>query len=233
VPASHSEQQAAQSGLALIVAQDLEGVWPHATDQDRLTLLVHALTTKYGRISGALAGRFYRQVRADVGLGPRSVKVADPAPLEQVAKTLGWATHDKSGQPLALEAAKPRIEAATAKLVQDVGRDTIVGTVHDDPEARGWARLTEPNPCYFCALLAARGGVYTRQTASFKSHDHCECIAFPEFTRRTADQKAAFARAAQWDVEYRKATKGAPRGQLLQAWRRHYDANVRPAQQPV
>lgn len=223
--AGSSQQQAAQAGLALLVAQDLHGAYKHITDPTdaRLALLVQAITTKYGRISGALSGRFYQQIRRDHGLGSHSVRVAEPAGLEQVQKVVGWAGHDNAGQTLTLEVLAPRLEGAATKMVQDVGRQTIVDSVRADPKAKGWARIPEPGCCAFCALLATRGAAYkTEQTADFKSHDHCRCHAEPIFTAYEPS-----AQVRQWQADYAKATRGV-RGSNNQriAWRQAFEGRT-------
>jgi hypothetical protein len=223
--ADSNQHQATQAGLAALAAQDLAGVYPHISgpDDPRLSLLIQAITTKYGRLSGALSGRFYQRARVDAGLGKHSAAVADPAPLEQVTKTVGWATHDNKGQPLSLVDVHPRLEGATTKLVLDVGRDTIVNSVAADAKAKGWARVPEPGCCAFCALLATRGAVYkSEDSADFKSHDHCRCHAEPVFTAYEPS-----AQIRQWQADYAKATHGV-RGSRNQriAWRQAFEGRT-------
>lgn len=221
-----SEAQATQAGLAYLVLQDLEGAWAHlnpanlkATLPD-FTLIVHALTTKYGRISGALSGRYYQGVRRAAGLPSGVIRVANPAPLQQVRTVLGWATTDLWADPTAEPVARVKVDGAVTKLVQDVGRHTILDTVKADPAAKGWARIPEPGCCAFCALLATRGAVYkNQQTASFKSHDHCRCHAEPIFTAYEPS-----AQVRQWQADYAQATRGV-RGSRNQrnAWRQAFE----------
>lgn len=58
----------------------------------------------------------------------------------------------------------------------------------------GYARFTDSDPCYFCAMLASRGAVYLSE-GSFKAsnkkfegdgvakvHDHCQCSLRPVFS---------------------------------------------------
>lgn len=231
--ASSSQQQLAQVGLAHLVTQDLQAIYPLIDPQDvdsemsKLTLLVQAITTKYGRLSGALSGRFYQAQRVESGLGRHSAVVAPVPPREQVAKVVGWATHDNAGQVIPFDQAQRRIDAGATKLVQDVGRLTVIGSVKADPKARGWARITEADPCYFCALLSSRGGVYTKETGDFKSHDHCRCHVVPEFAVQTPEVAAALSRGRQWASDYQTATKARQPGvSLLNTWRQYYDSNV-------
>lgn len=40
------------------------------------------------------------------------------------------------------------------------GRDLLDAYARADRTVLGWARVTAPNPCWFCAMLASRGAVY-------------------------------------------------------------------------
>ncbi|WP_146243444.1 hypothetical protein [Curtobacterium sp. MCLR17_034] len=59
-------------------------------------------------------------------------------------------------------------------------RDTVTGNTERDPQAVGWRRVASGG-CKFCAMLAARGAVYTANTARFAAHEHCHCTAAPAF----------------------------------------------------
>lgn len=49
------------------------------------------------------------------------------------------------------------------------GRDLLEGMARADRAVIGWARITAPNPCDFCAMLASRGAVYRSEwSASFR-----------------------------------------------------------------
>lgn len=226
--ADSSAQQAAQAGLASLVLQDLEAAWPHLDPRNMkgtlpdYTTIVYSLTRKYGPISGALAGRFYQAVRRAAGLPSGRVLVADPPPLQQVQTAVQWATTDLWADPAAADAARVKVDGAVAKLVQDVGRFTITDTVQADPKARAWARVTEPNPCAFCALLATRGAVYKEHTVGFKAHDHCRCHPEPVFGAYEPS-----AQVRQWQADYAKATRGVSgsRNQRI-AWRQAFEGRT-------
>lgn len=64
------------------------------------------------------------------------------------------------------------------------GRMMIDATSQGDSNAVGWRRVTDGNPCTFCAMLASRGPVYqSSEKASavagtgLKYHSHCGCSA--------------------------------------------------------
>lgn len=64
------------------------------------------------------------------------------------------------------------------------GRLTVARTTGRDLRAIGWRRVTDGNPCAFCAMLASRGPVY-RDGASadgLQYHAHCGCTAEPAYT---------------------------------------------------
>jgi hypothetical protein len=62
------------------------------------------------------------------------------------------------------------------------GRRSLLTLLQDDPQARRWIRVTDGDPCAYCAMLAGRGPVYlTKKTASFSAHDHCACTAEPVY----------------------------------------------------
>lgn len=102
------------------------------------------------------------------------------------------------------------------------GRDTIQGSIVADREAQGWARTTSSKACSFCALLASRGPVYSKDTVDFHAHDGCSCGSEPVY-RRDADwpsgsrryeqlyrdaKAAAIAEGIDVSVAFRRAVEG-------------------------
>lgn len=73
--------------------------------------------------------------------------------------------------------------------------DSLNATYADNPPPIGWARVTDGDPCSFCAMLSGRGPVYrSAETAvtgrflnargdGFRAHPHCGCTAEPVFHR--------------------------------------------------
>lgn len=58
------------------------------------------------------------------------------------------------------------------------GRRSLLTLLQDDPQVHRWIRVTDGDPCAYCAMLAGRGPVYlTERTAGFSAHDHCACTA--------------------------------------------------------
>lgn len=74
-----------------------------------------------------------------------------------------------------------RLSAGTSRHIKQASRSAVQRTA--DRNSMRWARqLTGQENCPFCAMLASRGAVYTRETV-LKSgdgrsyHDHCDCTA--------------------------------------------------------
>lgn len=245
-----TEQQSAQSALAALILRDLQQAWPNLNAENmkgtlpQFTTLIYSLVNRYAPMSGSLAGRFYQAARRSAGLPSGSVRIADTPGPQQVSSVVQWATKDLWADPTALQPAQTKVDGAVAKLVLDVGRLTVVDTARQDRKALAWARIPEDGACAFCALLSTRGATYfDAGTAGrdanarfvgkgqFKYHDHCRCIAEPIFTAYEPS-----AQIRQWQADYKHATKGVTGGgtNLLNAWRRHYEATyLAPVAQPV
>src|SRR5690606_30594435 len=65
----------------------------------------------------------------------------------------------RGGRPVerAREMALSQTLGSVIRLVLQGGRDTITETIKRDRQALGFARVTDGDPCYFCAMLASRG----------------------------------------------------------------------------
>lgn len=222
--AEYQRQQAALSqGLtaqvsaawdSLLVVGDLTASLPV------LSAGIAALVARYGSASAGAAASYYRQARAAAGVkGPVTVAHAPPAGLEQVTASVRWATKGLwSAQPQAA-AAKVLLQGAAQRLAAAPGRDTITAAVAGDRQARGWARVTRPGCCYWCAMLASRGAAYkSQQTASFEAHDHDRCTVEPVFGtyEMTAD-------ARQWQALWRSSTKGLSGDEAVKAFRQAFE----------
>ncbi|MFJ3952882.1 hypothetical protein ACIPXV_23050 [Streptomyces libani] len=61
--------------------------------------------------------------------------------------------------------------AAADREVLRGGRDLLHRASAADPRTVGWARVTDADPCAWCAMLASRGAVYrSRDAAQLKGH---------------------------------------------------------------
>nr|DAY26731.1 MAG TPA: minor capsid protein 2 [Caudoviricetes sp.] len=89
----------------------------------------------------------------------------------------------------ALAIARTRAGSAAQRTVRDTGRRSVIKTATTS-HAR-WRRVTDGHPCAFCAMLAARGPVYSEDSVDFIAHGHCGC-----------DAEVCFETPAQWLDEY-------------------------------
>jgi len=114
---------------------------------------------------------------------------------------------------------------ATTRLVLQGGRDTIEHTARRDEQAVGWARVTDGDPCYFCAMLAGRGAVYLSQdSGGFEPHDRCGCEPEPIYNGQ--DHKLP-GRAGEFSKLWRDSTAGLSGKDARNAFRRAYEAQRR------
>jgi hypothetical protein len=109
----------------------------------------------------------------------------------------------------AIEDTSVDISGAATRHVMNGGRDELSNMVADDREALGYIRVTDGDPCYFCAMLASRGPVYDDLSfdqsdprfigaGEHKVHDHCGCSVEPVFDRKTKWPGKARAAETAW-----------------------------------
>lgn len=221
------QAQAAQTGLVIAMDGDLARAWQQLDigalkgSIPDFSQLINAIARRYGLASAALAARYYKLERAQASIpGQFTVMPAPVAGATQVSQSVDWALQPLWAQQPDLNAATTNVRGVAEKLVLDVGRNTIVNNVHRDLKAHGWARITEPKPCAFCALLAMRGAVYrSDRTADFRAHDHCRCHVQPLFGPYEAPD-----RVQQWQQLYQASTTGGNSAKTRREWRRAFDA---------
>lgn len=195
--------QVGQSALVSLIPDVLRQAWPlldlhnlKAT-MPAFTAAVRAIVQRYGQASAAGALAYYQQERAAAKVPGRAVSQLAPSPADSVIESaVSWATTDLYG-PVTTEttnAAMTQLDGAVQNMVLDQGRDTIIGAVQQDKQAKGWARVTSPGACSFCVMLALRSGagfLYTsKQSGNFRAHTPnangsgglCRCHAEPVFT---------------------------------------------------
>jgi hypothetical protein len=121
-----------------------------------------------------------------------------------------------------------RIVSGADRHIRQAGRDRVLQAVGADSRVPGWARMgTGLENCAFCDLLISRGAVYrSLETASFTSHDNCDCIAVPVFDR---DDWAGKAHSDALYAQYKRVTKGYSGQDAINAWRRHRESLQTPA----
>lgn len=186
-------------------------------EQRRYDLLggVPEVVAYYSDGSAALAADFYDDERAAANVtGSFTTDLIVTDRVVKLRRAIAWSAEPLfdgddvlAGKRLAevvqLEAARPY-------------RDTITGNTERDPQAIGWRRVAAGG-CKFCAMLAARGAVYTEATARFASHEHCHCTAAPAFVGYDGPE----ADVVQYRASRRNRTP-AQRAQLREYLNEHF-----------
>jgi hypothetical protein len=120
---------------------------------------------------------------------------------------------------------------AAARHVLTGGRRSLLTLLEDDPQALGWARVTDGDPCSFCAMLASRGPVYKTETAAkFQAHDHCACTAEPVYSRSAPWPGRAREFQQLWNDHIRGRYSG---DEARREWRRLYEQIQREAEREI
>lgn len=149
--------------------------------RDGLMDVLPRLTALYGAAAATLGADWYDDLRD--ASEARGRFLAIPADLPEQGRTDSLARWSVSP----LFAAKPdfgttlvKVAGGLQRIIANADRDTVRASSVQDRSARGWARAGS-GECGFCQMLIGRGAVYTEATADFDSHDHCGCVAVPEF----------------------------------------------------
>lgn len=180
-------------------------IWPELQrDQARWLSLLVQLVRRDKRRSAEI-GRRYMQAYRVVERVPGTFDPALPGDLneEQIISSM-IVTGPKALERAARNAGLDRVphNSGAGKVIRDNharavqrhvlngGREVVDDVLRRDPARSGYMRLTDGNPCYFCAMLASRGPVY--QEDSFddsdprfsgagdqKVHDGCGCTLIP------------------------------------------------------
>jgi hypothetical protein len=236
-----------QAALVSLIARLVAHAWATLLDPHnlkgstpRLTAAIEAIVKQYGAASAAHALSSYRSQRRAAGIVGRPALRMPQAPSHDVIEgTVENTLHSLYG-PVTPETEARVQDALTSEVEQLVlhqGRDALINATQSDKEAKGWARVTEPDACSFCRLLATRGAVYkTRESGDFRAHTKkpdgsggtCRCNVEPVFN---AFEMTAQAR--QDLADYRNLTKtyGTAGRDILVAWRQHVEG--RPVTGPL
>jgi len=224
----------AHAWAVLLDPHDLKGSTP------KLTAAVEAIVKHYGAASASHALRSYRVQRLEAGVtGRPSIHMPSTPTHDEVARVVENAVHTLYGRvtPEVETKAQDALASEVEQLVLDHGRRATMDATQADSEAKGWARVTEPDACSFCRLLATRGAVYkTRASADFRAHTKksdgsggtCRCNVEPVF-----NVYEPTAQARQDLSDYRDLTEkfGKSGRDILVAWRQHVEG--RPVTGPL
>lgn len=129
------------------------------------------------------------------------------------------------------------VSGAASRHVLNGGRDLIVEATDMDELAVGFARVTDDDPCAFCAMLASRGFVYKSRKTAIRTtkrskkrgpgkeyHDHCGCGVEPAFT----EDAEWPGRSREFEKLWEDSTKGKGGKAALKAFTEAYEATRPP-----
>lgn len=195
---------------------------PTSDDREAVQAITSPLIREYAAASASVAAEFYTRQREGAGLTVRfEPPLAEEPPEEQLEQVVGWVLRE-TGEKVDLDQPRGKVDAperptedeklldlddpeqlsarrltdmtgAARRLAAQSGRLTLERAIDEDPDAVAWARVTDGDPCHFCAALAGRGFVYiTRETALYAEgtrepyHDHDSCTVAPRFRTDTS-----------------------------------------------
>lgn len=241
-----NQHYATNVALTAALVASLRKLWPMINLADvpgslpRYKTAVAAVVDKFAGAATSLSADHYEALRGSTIPGTFRAPIIDLPPVEKVQASLGWATSDllvTGGDPSIHEPApadtvtivQDKVEAVAQKVVMDAGRNELIAAIEADTKARGWARVTKPDACYFCRMLATRGAVYANQFTAgraankrftgdgeFKFHNNCHCTIEPLFGRHYEAPAHTRADMALWN----KVTKGLSGQDAINAFRR-------------
>src|SRR5690606_17059630 len=186
--------RSAQLAIRAALIRDLLRLW-RVVDPEDLRGTIHpfvgaatVLVRVRRRDAAGLAAAYYRQLRrveagTDEGVplprveaGPDEEHVAG---LLRGAALAGIINARRAGQSLqaATQNGFVKVSGTATRLTLDGAREAVLELSSADRRSPGWRRVTDGSPCEFCA---ERSGMVLR-SPDFSSHDHCGCVAEPQF----------------------------------------------------
>lgn len=170
---SDSAQQAAQGVLQKIASASTEDARIALIDE-----LIPEVASQYSEQIAMVAAKWYEEVRADA---LPDVDDGFEALLAQTysKKAIVEEIHDHilSNRNKFDEA----IVDAMDRWIKIPGRATIAENCKRDPKKPRYALVPQGKTCAFCTMLAGRGFVYKSEKTAHKMHNHCDCVACPEW----------------------------------------------------
>ncbi|MER5903029.1 hypothetical protein ABT150_23470 [Streptomyces mirabilis] len=205
-PAAPQKYRHIQALMAARMAQQVLRVWRELMNPAKVDASWPAVRAALTPIvqqareqSAALARAAYGDARRGAGVADGEFDPLGPLPLalkrlESALDVTGPVEFKKAiaagkTPQEAMDAAAVRMVGSTQYLALEGGRQAMQRSIESDERATGYARVTDSDPCAWCAMLASRGPVYkTAKTAgdpragANRYHDHCACQAWPAFT---------------------------------------------------
>jgi hypothetical protein len=238
---------ASQQALARQLASILQARWrlqvkaPGVGTDQFLEAATRAVRTQFAA-SAALSRGFYTTARRlEVPGSPSFSPVRPDFPDEAVVTSIVAAGFQELSQALergntledALERAGTSVTGAGIRHGLNGGRRTIIDSAEQDRLDVGYLRTPKPGCCSFCAVLASRGKVFTRESfdqsdprfigpGEVKVHDNCRCEFTPVFRRSDPDPQINQEFEKLW-YDVKRGNPGLSGNEALNAFRRRYE----------
>lgn len=190
---AHQQEQVL---LAARTAGEADVLWSELNPQDPYPwALAQALLLSDGKERSARLSQAYLAEFTAAEIG-EPVQVAQPEPnmdrligvaIGAGANAVTNLTDVGVDEALALDQVRDRFDEIVAAETQRTYREMIADTAGRQQKA--WRRVTDGDPCAFCAMLASRGPVYTETTSltrgfdGLRYHKGCGCTAEPWYGR--------------------------------------------------
>lgn len=122
---------------------------------------------------------------------------------------------------------------AAVRHVRDGARDTTSDVIKSDKRVIGYTRVTDGDPCFWCAMLASRGPVYQQDSfdesnarfygpGNARAHDHCGCDLRPLYSR-TGEDTGEWKR---YEAIWVEASRGRSGRAAVKRFRQIYEGRV-------
>lgn len=174
----HEDFRRAIRDLNLIAQRDVRAAIRGLSDprdgKAVLELVLPEIVDAYGDAASAVAVDYYDELREAERIPGRHRARAPRKEDTETAGLVRWAL----GNAASAETFVPLILGGLQARISNTARATVQESALRDPHAQGWMRIGNGG-CDFCAMLVARGAVYSKQTVDFSAHDNCSCGAAP------------------------------------------------------
>lgn len=225
----------AQARLGVTTVRQMLAVWPLLDPSDldgtfpRWLVAVRPIIGRQRDVSSRLAANFYTTFRTlELGAGvepvtPELATMVEPGTIATSMLVTGPASiRSALARGVQFETAVQTAQANTARSAarhaMNGGRETVMQTMAADARSLGYARTTSGRACAFCALLASRGPVYSKDTVDFRAHDGCFCGVEPVY--RELSREAWPGDSVKYREIYDQVAKGLPPKEAQAAFRK-------------
>lgn len=132
----------------------------------------------------------------------------------------------------ASNAAFVALSKSMKRHILNAGREKLAEAANRDEDAKYYARVTDGDPCYWCAMLASRGYVYLSKKSALEAsgkrgnrqagedyHDGCGCTIEIAFAKGLVPP----GRSQEFENLYETSTAGYSGKEAVNAFRRAYE----------